>query len=221
MKYRIEIPEPCHEDWNLMIPQEKGRHCTVCDKVVMDFTTSTKDEFVEEVINNEDICTRVPLAFLGQLPKPVIQETGVRFRGLVVTMINLLAFTTISHVDARETLPKNIIESRDQVKPGVGMGMPKKISGELTGTVISEGDEIKEVFVFFSREEHKVVLDDQGRFTIVLHWQANFIDKTCIFRKRGYEDVVVELKTKYDEPLKIVMRPKVIDGSTSKEKINL
>ena len=32
------IPNPCHEDWNKMTPEDKGRHCSVCDKVVIDFT---------------------------------------------------------------------------------------------------------------------------------------------------------------------------------------
>ncbi|MDO5856927.1 hypothetical protein Q2490_06465 [Myroides odoratimimus] len=42
MKYRIEIPEPCHEDWDKMAPQDKGRHCAVCDKVVVDFSKASK-----------------------------------------------------------------------------------------------------------------------------------------------------------------------------------
>ena len=35
------IPEPCHENWNKMTPQEQGRHCAVCSKVVVDFTKKT------------------------------------------------------------------------------------------------------------------------------------------------------------------------------------
>ena len=36
--YSISIPKPCHENWNTMIPEEKGRFCNSCSKTVIDFT---------------------------------------------------------------------------------------------------------------------------------------------------------------------------------------
>lgn len=44
---RIQIPEPCHEDWNKMTPDEKGRHCSSCDKIVIDFTTYSNEELIQ------------------------------------------------------------------------------------------------------------------------------------------------------------------------------
>lgn len=38
MSLNIRIPEPCHEDWNQMQPEEQGRHCLSCSKTVVDFT---------------------------------------------------------------------------------------------------------------------------------------------------------------------------------------
>ena len=40
----ISIPEPCHEDWNKMQPDEKGKFCSVCQTSVIDFTNKTTDE---------------------------------------------------------------------------------------------------------------------------------------------------------------------------------
>ncbi|MBA2481912.1 MAG: hypothetical protein H0V44_14700 [Planctomycetes bacterium] len=34
----VRIPSPCHEDWNVMTPNQRGRHCAVCDKTVVDVT---------------------------------------------------------------------------------------------------------------------------------------------------------------------------------------
>ena len=34
----INIPEPCHEDWVQMTPNEQGRFCGSCQKTVVDFT---------------------------------------------------------------------------------------------------------------------------------------------------------------------------------------
>jgi hypothetical protein len=41
----INIPTPCHEDWNNMTPEQKGRHCKSCEKTVFDFTSKT-DEYI-------------------------------------------------------------------------------------------------------------------------------------------------------------------------------
>jgi Secretion system C-terminal sorting domain len=45
------IPKPCHENWNKMTPEEKGRHCAVCSTVVVDFTKKTPAEVAEVVAN--------------------------------------------------------------------------------------------------------------------------------------------------------------------------
>ena len=37
-KFQLQIPEPCHEDWDKMIPGDKGRFCDSCQKTVHDFT---------------------------------------------------------------------------------------------------------------------------------------------------------------------------------------
>lgn len=44
---KIILPKPCHEDWEAMIPQEKGRLCAVCSKTVRDFTNDSDDEILD------------------------------------------------------------------------------------------------------------------------------------------------------------------------------
>ena len=41
------IPQPCHEDWNAMSEKDKGRHCDVCAKVVVDFTKMNDKEVID------------------------------------------------------------------------------------------------------------------------------------------------------------------------------
>ncbi|MES2646531.1 MAG: hypothetical protein V4717_06630 [Bacteroidota bacterium] len=51
--FKIAIPKPCHEDWQLMLPTEKGAHCGVCCRNVIDFTMMS-DEAVKNYLLNRD-----------------------------------------------------------------------------------------------------------------------------------------------------------------------
>jgi hypothetical protein len=53
------IPNPCHEDWNKMTPNEKGRYCGICNKTVIDFSKMSKIEiqdYFRNIANGSKIC---------------------------------------------------------------------------------------------------------------------------------------------------------------------
>ncbi|MBB6330770.1 TonB-dependent SusC/RagA subfamily outer membrane receptor [Chryseobacterium sediminis] len=54
---KITIPKPCHENWNTMSPEEKGRFCTVCSKTVQDFRKASDDDIIDVFSKaSEEIC---------------------------------------------------------------------------------------------------------------------------------------------------------------------
>lgn len=60
MSGNIYIPKPCHESWNNMSIEEKGRHCLVCSKMVKDFTKMEKTEIIEELKKTTgEVCGRI------------------------------------------------------------------------------------------------------------------------------------------------------------------
>ena len=74
----IEIPEPCHADWDAMRPEDKGRFCSDCRKTVHDLSAMTKDEakdFLRRSACN-DVCVSYQhhedgtLVFLEPVPRP-------------------------------------------------------------------------------------------------------------------------------------------------------
>lgn len=82
MTYIVRIPEPCHEDWNKMTVDEKGRFCNVCSKSVVDFTNKTDTEIHSILIekSSEKVCGRFKS---NQVERPIISSTvieSIRFR---------------------------------------------------------------------------------------------------------------------------------------------
>ncbi|MDR3023158.1 TonB-dependent receptor plug domain-containing protein [Chryseobacterium sp.] len=54
---KITIPKPCHENWNTMTPDEKGRFCAVCSKTVRDFRKTSDDDIIDVFSKtSEEIC---------------------------------------------------------------------------------------------------------------------------------------------------------------------
>lgn len=66
----IRIPEPCHEDWSKMNPNDKGRHCFSCNKTVIDFTNKSNAEVTDilKIKSDKKLCGRF---YKSQLNNPL------------------------------------------------------------------------------------------------------------------------------------------------------
>ena len=85
----ISIPEPCHEKWSAMTPNEKGRHCASCQKTVIDFTKLSQTQIIQTVQGNEgSICGRF---YANQLnvdllaPKP--SKSWIKYAAIILSLI--------------------------------------------------------------------------------------------------------------------------------------
>jgi hypothetical protein len=54
----VQIPNPCHEDWNNMHEVANGRNCLSCCKTVVDFSNMSNDEIIHYLVErkNEKVC---------------------------------------------------------------------------------------------------------------------------------------------------------------------
>src|SRR4051812_24035979 len=58
---KININEPCHENWDKMAPNDKGAFCLNCKKNVIDFSQKTIEQiktFFSEQPSTENVCGR-------------------------------------------------------------------------------------------------------------------------------------------------------------------
>jgi hypothetical protein len=66
-KHKITIPEPCHEDWNKMTPNDNGRFCGSCSKNIVDFTNMLPDEIQVYFQQHSNVCGRFKNSQLDSL----------------------------------------------------------------------------------------------------------------------------------------------------------
>jgi hypothetical protein len=58
-KLNLSIPTPCHENWEQMTQEEKGRFCGSCQKTVIDFTSMSDRQLAEFFKRpKNDVCGR-------------------------------------------------------------------------------------------------------------------------------------------------------------------
>jgi hypothetical protein len=58
--FKLSIKDPCHEDWNKMDPEEKGRFCSSCNRSVTDLTRKSNEEILLAIENSSgSFCGRI------------------------------------------------------------------------------------------------------------------------------------------------------------------
>lgn len=59
MKYKLEIPNPCHADWNSMIATDQGKFCASCKKEVINFELLTNAQILSKISSSSSVCGRI------------------------------------------------------------------------------------------------------------------------------------------------------------------
>ena len=92
----INIPKPCHENWESMTPTDKGRHCAACKKNVFDFTSKTDEYIVKTFLENNNVCGRFKPT---QLNKELVLSRKEKNNYLSFAASGLFAFLGISSLE--------------------------------------------------------------------------------------------------------------------------
>ena len=107
-KLTIQIPEPCHEDWNKMTPKENGSYCGSCEKTVVDFSKMNDSQIAQYVAEhpNEKMCGRFANTQLNRSLDHVstLNRSALKAFIYVLFMVfgaSLFAFTYVKGHDER------------------------------------------------------------------------------------------------------------------------
>lgn len=178
IKYTIE--EPCHEDWNQMKPEAKGRFCESCSKTVVDFSSMSDFSIVSylEGKKHESVCGRFRP---DQMEKSYSLSIPHRSYSFDLKAVALgLALTTFSaiHVDA-QVAPIDTTQAiyQEPVDGMVSMIEYYDHSDEkfVSGTISVDGKAYGLVNIQLMDEAGNEILktfaeDQNGKFKIPLDW---------------------------------------------------
>lgn len=132
--YSISIPKPCHEDWNIMTPKEKGRFCDSCAKTVINFT-KMEDYEIQDFINlnkNNRICGHFKQTQLDSInlhiPSRVLEQQKsfhkIFLLALLIAMGTSLMNCTNKNGDKKKIDSIEIIDNKNKKIIDVSLGIP-------------------------------------------------------------------------------------------------
>jgi hypothetical protein len=193
MKYKISIPEPCHEDWNKMTPNEKGRFCDSCEKTIIDFTNYSKFELAKRINSGESICGRFKTE---QLNTPLNYRAPLYQKGStwVLSLAGLLAVTVSAFAQPKSEPAFSLAEMIELEHKNLE---PNKDTIILKSVVYDLGTRALLSNVNIRVKEHKKfssMTDEYGRFALSVPNRLEEI--TLVFTLPTYEEkeVVVDLR---------------------------
>ncbi|WP_396596188.1 carboxypeptidase-like regulatory domain-containing protein [Dokdonia sp. R86516] len=98
----ITIPKPCHEDWTAMTPTEQGKHCAVCSKEVVDFTSQTTTQLRDRIVSGDSICGRFRK---DQLDTPIYatRDKGRSFTQAAAALLVPMAMLSVAETSGQTT----------------------------------------------------------------------------------------------------------------------
>lgn len=136
---KINIPKPCHEDWSKMTPQEKGRHCALCEKTVFDFTNKTDETIVKTFKTEGKVCGRFKTS---QLNRKLVLRRKEKNNYLSFVASTLFAFISVGtqDIEAQEQPISTKIDSMLQGNLNCGIVPSANIERSIFGSVISAHD---------------------------------------------------------------------------------
>jgi hypothetical protein len=115
------INNPCPEKWDGMTPDEQGRFCGKCSKIVIDFTKKTTEEIIDFLTarKGEDICGKLRLNPVPVHPSTTLSMTRPRFISFLAAtylVFGSMLFTSCGPTDDGERIGKVALDSTEQAE---------------------------------------------------------------------------------------------------------
>lgn len=229
MENKLIIAEPCHEDWNKMTTVQKGKHCAICAKQVVDFSKNSKKEIIDYLDDAEgQTCGRFKkgqIDVYGESNKVIKKTVIPLYKTIAASIITILGVGVPSIIaQDHERFQMGGVKSRpieDVVKSNSNVSIKGKISshnqfvenakisiytgGKLISSSLSKTDG-KYVF-----EIRKGVLVN-NRFTVKV-FAAGMETKTIESLEANKTEITIDISMEHEMMLMgdVIAQPKILE----------
>jgi hypothetical protein len=225
----LEIPQPCHEDWNKMSADGQGRYCGSCQKTVTDFTNMSDAQLIAFFKNPKpSVCGRfngeqlerdiliprkripwVKYFFQFTLPAFLLSlKSSAQIGKLSVPPVQKVTVQKISTLLGDTTIVEkpDIIEQAHQSRIWLGgVGRSVEIKRIIKGKVTDiEGNPLAGASVFIKGTNSGVAADTSGNFFLSDVSKESTVAVSYV----GYESKEI-IVAKTEQTLNIQLMPQV------------
>lgn len=227
-KIQLSISEPCHENWEAMTPDDKGRFCASCQKQVVDFSVMSDRQIAEffKKPSTGSVCGRF---MSDQLERPIsapkkripwLKEFFSLFLPALFFSVKASSQQKIGKIiktTHRDTVKPEIpiimggISYEPCVKPPHTVTLPIKgevaVVRQFTGVVVDEtGQPVPWASIETGKIGKGTVADKDGKFS----FNQDAIDPngTVFISSAGFERKAIPARTFFSQPgpFKVILK---------------
>jgi hypothetical protein len=189
---KIKIGTPCHENWDKMLEEERGRFCLSCQKAVVDFSRMTNEEIITYFEQNADkkTCGRIAI---HQHDTPISNYRKVItpwFNRYVAGFLMAVGFYNPGKAQTTDTPIEN-----HMMKGEIAVNTAKQSNKELvvSGRVLDQDTKkpIKGANVKIDGADVFVATDKNGSYSISVPERYQNSSLQLLVSYLGYEDGVI------------------------------
>jgi hypothetical protein len=211
---QLQIPEPCHENWNNMPATEQGRFCMACKKEVIDFSAMSDREILQYISTaTASICGR---ADNDQLNRALAMPAEPRklwwkyWMGIAASFVMMTSKSTAQKgrvaIQPIVVVPKLPVKS---IRPVMGKMTSVKNEIIIRGRAVdSNGVGIAYASVSVKNNNLGMATDSAGYFA--LHLGAEMTSEELVVSAVGYQPKQIELDSKPAPPIVQDNRPAIM-----------
>ncbi len=211
-RLKLEIENPCTENWDQMMPDEKGRFCLSCTKQVVDFSKMTDQELIRFFKQNRatEVCGQLSA---HQLNQELIEPPRRRWLLPYFLRVTLPAMLLINRAEAQQaslsgdtTVVRRVSETADmkQLRLLAADSAPVLIRGKV---VDHEGKPVAFASIKVVGTEQYSLADSAGQFQ--LHYWGTGLQIQLSCSALSFQDTVAVFSFLEDyQPYTICLQPK-------------
>ncbi|NII28239.1 T9SS type A sorting domain-containing protein [Pseudoflavitalea sp. X16] len=210
----VTIPEPCHENWQQMTPNEQGRHCMACQKTVVDFTLMSDQEILDHISRaSSAVCGRFNNDQLNKtyVEKKIKPSFTFRYAWNMITAAFLLTAGAAT-AQSKTPVKRHVVANKKKLiplKPPLVVGTVAVVVPDRTISGVvredSTGNPVSFASVRIKGAETGVSANEAGRFELTTAGDRNKV--TLVVSAVGYTTREYEVEVYGSKAPEIYLTP--------------